>query len=84
MGKAGEASPARQPESSTHVQRGDSSPKRQGGGLAQVIHVWIWPPGSGDGGGGAGVEGASPAAEGQGCVLQLTFRPLRHVQIWQG
>lgn len=33
---------------------------------------------------GAGVEGASPPAEGQGCVVQLTFRPLRHVQIWQG
>lgn len=67
------------------MQRGDPSPKRQGGGLAQVICVWIWPPSSGDSGGvGRGVEGASPPAEGQGCVVQLTFRPLRHVQIWQG
>lgn len=35
-----------------------------------------------------GLEGArglsSPLAVGQGCEVQFTFRPLRHVQIWQG
>lgn len=82
---AGEASLALQPKSSTHMQRGDPGPERQGGGLAQVIRVWIWPPRSRDGvGGGEGLRGTSPPAEGQGCVVQLTLRPLRHMQIWQG
>lgn len=26
----------------------------------------------------------SPLAVGQGCEVQFTFRPVRHVQIWQG
>lgn len=54
---------------------------------AKEIHLRIWRlqglQGALLSAGAPGEEG-SPLAVGQGCDVQLTFRPARHVQIWQG
>lgn len=67
--------------------------KGRAGGVEET-DVCIWPSRYADGVARASRDsfllqeqqgaGRSPLAVGQGCDVQLTFRPLRHMQIWQG